>query len=438
MIECYYPIENERTSDPNVYEQLFNQTVYPRVASNPNKDAFHIFCCAMTPHDFLFNGTFPKSKNHFVPLLPPENLNNYGRTANMLKEAEKKHPTLQQVPVPYSLLSNYDQNIPTTESISGIQNQNVKLSPPIKKKQLSINQFFSLKSMHTSASTKSVEEPEDYPIASASDPPTLSPSALSFESTMVKHKSSNSSIQQKPTHVSDIGNHYNLASAMSDSRKYHLLCTVWRPSTSFKFPPNPSGRRFQIKWLDEFEWLTYSSLLDGAFCLNCVLFGGESSHNASKLSCLFKQPFRSWAVTVRRFNDHATKSTVHKTATLRCCQFKAVMENKESSIKIKCDTAVLRQVELNRKKLVPIVEAIILCGRQNISLRGHRDDSSSYADVSSNPGDFQALLNYLAKCGNNVLFDEHLRNAPKSATYTLLCLIVGGGHFATFEIFHPP
>ena len=93
------------------------------------------------------------------------------------------------------------------------------------------------------------------------------------------------------------------------------------------------------------------------------------------------------------------------------------MENRESSIKIKCDTAVLRQVELNRKKLVPIVQAIILCGRQNISLRGHQNDSSSYAEVSSNPGNFQALLNYLAKCGNNVLFDEHLRNAPKSATY---------------------
>ena len=111
----------------------------------------------------------------------------------MLKKAKKKHLTLQQVPLPYSLLSDYDQNLPTTESTLGIQNQNVKLSSPIKKKELSTNKFFSLKSMHTSTSRKSLEEPEDYPIVSASDLPTLFPCALLFESTKVKHNSSNSS-----------------------------------------------------------------------------------------------------------------------------------------------------------------------------------------------------------------------------------------------------
>ena len=423
-IECYYPIENERASERNVYEHFFNQTVYPSVALDPNKDAIHIFRCAITPHDFVFKSTFPKSKNHFVPLLPPENLNSHGRTTNRLQEVKTTHLTLQQLPVPSFLLSDYDQRLPTTnimketlQSTSGIQNQNVIVSPPVKKKQLSINQFFSSKSLHTSSTTKGLEEPEVCHIACASDPTILFPSAPSLESSNVKQDYLHSTIQQRPSHANDIGNHYNLVNSMFDGQKYDLLCNVWKPSIGFNFPPSSSGRRFQIKWLDEFKWLTYSSLLDGAFCLNCVLFGGESTHNASKLSCLFKQPFRSWAVAIRRFHDHAAKSAVHKTATLRCCQFKAVMENKESSIKVKCDTAVLRQVELNRKKLLPIVEAIILCGRQNIPLRGHRDDSSSYDEVSSNPGNFQAILNYLVKCGNNVLFDEHLRNAPKSATY---------------------
>lgn len=31
------------------------------------------------------------------------------------------------------------------------------------------------------------------------------------------------------------------------------------------------------------------------------------------------------------------------------------------------------QIQENRKKLVPIIECIILCGRQEIALRGHND-----------------------------------------------------------------
>ena len=160
-IKCYYPIENERASERNVYEHFFNQTVYPSVALDPNKDAIHIFRCAITPHDFVFKSTFPKSKNHFVLLLPPANLNSHGRTTNRLQEVKTTHLTLQQLPVPSFLLSDYDQRLPTTnimketlQSTSGIQNQNVIVSPPVKKKQLSINQFFSSKSLHTSSTTK--------------------------------------------------------------------------------------------------------------------------------------------------------------------------------------------------------------------------------------------------------------------------------------------
>lgn len=33
----------------------------------------------------------------------------------------------------------------------------------------------------------------------------------------------------------------------------------------------------------------------------------------------------------------------------------------------------LKQKNLNRLKLTPIIECILLCGRQEIALRGHRD-----------------------------------------------------------------
>jgi len=33
----------------------------------------------------------------------------------------------------------------------------------------------------------------------------------------------------------------------------------------------------------------------------------------------------------------------------------------------------MKQIEENRKRLIPIIECVMLCGQQEIALRGHRD-----------------------------------------------------------------
>jgi len=93
------------------------------------------------------------------------------------------------------------------------------------------------------------------------------------------------------------------------------------------------------------------------------------------------------------------------------------MRNKTKSISVQFDTKIANQVTLNREKLKPIVEAIILCGKQNIALRGHRDDAKYYDEAGFNPGNLQAILNYLATCGRNELFNDFLMKGPKRATY---------------------
>ena len=77
----------------------------------------------------------------------------------------------------------------------------------------------------------------------------------------------------------------------------------------------------------------------------------------------------------------------------------------------------MRQVTLNREKLKPIVDVIILCGKQNIALRGHRDDAKYCDEAGFNPGNLQAILSYLATCGRNELFNDFFLNGPKRATY---------------------
>lgn len=64
------------------------------------------------------------------------------------------------------------------------------------------------------------------------------------------------------------------------------------------------------------------------------------------------------------------------------------------------------QYQHNIKLLEKIVDAIILCGKQNIPLRGHRDDTTS---DSSNKGNSLAILQLLAKHDEQLW--SHLQNA---------------------------
>ena len=93
------------------------------------------------------------------------------------------------------------------------------------------------------------------------------------------------------------------------------------------------------------------------------------------------------------------------------------MEQKSTSIDVQLDTIVAQQVKRNREKLKPIVATVIRCRRQNIALRGHWDDSQYFGAVNNDPGNFQEILKFLSRFGKNDVFQGHLQNAPRSATY---------------------
>ena len=73
----------------------------------------------------------------------------------------------------------------------------------------------------------------------------------------------------------------------------------------------------------------------------------------------------------------------------------------------------------NRERLRPIVDSIIFLARQNIPLRGHRDDGSLLDDTSNalvNEGNFRELLRFRIQAGDTIL-QKHLQNSNASATY---------------------
>eukprot|EP00102_Acyrthosiphon_pisum_P010369 XP_008178669.1 PREDICTED: zinc finger MYM-type protein 1-like [Acyrthosiphon pisum] len=102
--------------------------------------------------------------------------------------------------------------------------------------------------------------------------------------------------------------------------------------------------------------------------------------------------------------------TVSTTATVSSCT-PGSSETVESdqSVNLKrlhnAEDDVLAQVQQNRKRLVPIIECVLLCGKEEIPLRSHRYFGKIVIDdMNSREGKFRAILKYKAKG------DEHLRN----------------------------
>lgn len=77
-------------------------------------------------------------------------------------------------------------------------------------------------------------------------------------------------------------------------------------------------------------------------------------------------------------------------------------------------SAVGKQIKVNRAKLLSILKTVVLCGKQNIPLRD--DPRYLSSDSSHKCGNFQALLDFTIDAGDNVL-KQHFETAPQNATY---------------------
>ena len=75
-------------------------------------------------------------------------------------------------------------------------------------------------------------------------------------------------------------------------------------------------------------------------------------------------------------------------------------------------------MERNRVALVLIIDTLLTCARQNIALRGHRDDGpvdSTGEEPMHNDGNFRALLRLRVRAGDTAL-KEHLVSCKHNAS----------------------
>lgn len=206
---------------------------------------------------------------------------------------------------------------------------------------------------------------------------------------------------------------------MDSEKIYQILINTWNPDPFYQFPS--TGKRnlkFQYKWLDKWKWLAYSKYHNGVFCKYCILFGPDEVC-AQKLGKFVFTKFDSWHCAIEKFNEHQ-QHKYHLTATSKVDGFLSVFNTKQNNIAVQLDNNLKLQIDQNRKILRPIIDTILLRGRQGLALRGHIDSGQIRIDNPysiENDGNFRALLRYRVN-GGDVILKNHLENCKKNAMYT--------------------
>ena len=189
---------------------------------------------------------------------------------------------------------------------------------------------------------------------------------------------------------------------------------MWRPPPGHVFPKKEQGgnkRSFNSVWCASKPWLIYSPSLDGALCLYCVIFGNRVGSHEQQIKKLYKEPLTFWPSAKSKLDDHENKSGFHRAATNTFDTFRRIMDKPQRDIQNIITTAMASQIEKNRVILKAIAETILFCGRQNIALRGHREQGEN-----GNPGNFISLLKFQAN--GDIVLNEHIREAANNAKYT--------------------
>ena len=119
-----------------------------------------------------------------------------------------------------------------------------------------------------------------------------------------------------------------------------------------------------------------------------------------------QKPFSNWTKLNEKVKAHSV-SPIHMRCTLDLKSFKEAHSGVQPTIDLSLDTCRQELYERNCKRIDAIIDCV-LCGKQNIALRGHDDANSSQ---SANKGNYKALLDFRAL--GDQLLQKHLKVGAK-------------------------
>ncbi|GFO21201.1 hypothetical protein PoB_004770600 [Plakobranchus ocellatus] len=164
------------------------------------------------------------------------------------------------------------------------------------------------------------------------------------------------------------------------------------------------NRKFSSDWYRKYKWLTVSVQKEKLFCFYCALLGGEIV----------------WSVTgfddIKHLSEALKRHESSNSHTTCAVRFKTLGS---SSISAHLDKARNKQIDKhneqvprNRYILKKIIECMIFCGSNELSLRDH-DESAT----PSKKGVLLNLFNFVSKFDSDLALGQHLNNATV-AKYT--------------------
>jgi hypothetical protein len=174
----------------------------------------------------------------------------------------------------------------------------------------------------------------------------------------------------------------------------------------FRVMKNGNKRKVQSAWFKDHKWLRYSALNDALYCAPCSLFGKSDAKEKT-----FINPVTDWSNISGHFKHHEKSDSSHYKFFEMANNFLQITSDSKPSISVSLESSRAKQVEINTSKhiLRKIIKNLILCGWQNIAIRGHNEDRSN----------FMAILQYLAT------EDEVLHNHLTSHIQNELLSIIG-------------
>ena len=106
--------------------------------------------------------------------------------------------------------------------------------------------------------------------------------------------------------------------------------------------------------------------------------------------------------------------------TTKMSEFVTHFEDPSAAVNTIVDTEARRRLEKNQKVIESLLKVVMVCGKQGLALRDHRDDSIEWKDLdekeSPNQGNFVELVRFRAE--TDEVLACHLANAPRNAVYT--------------------
>ena len=176
-----------------------------------------------------------------------------------------------------------------------------------------------------------------------------------------------------------------------------------------KYPLSQFGtqkRAFSSTSYDRYPFIEYSVCADKIFCFACRFFP-PSSGNAEEV--FVKSGFHDWKKLSARLQKHA-ECPCHKESIAFWLGWQKT--NKTGNVFQKMHEHLDDQIKNNRKAVESLLRVVILCGKQDLALRGHNEDQKV---AVANHGNFREILDLLRS--ENANTDAVFRNLPKNANY---------------------